>query len=125
MTLPTIFAKYQNPAIIISGGSNSKVTIIVQMHYQLLCTTQQTIIIPTAKLPHQPPVQSTNLIRLIPAHYVHMIESQRHQLVWAEYVNLATVPSGKGPIVIESKYVLAHDPSPRPSPSYSAIGVSE
>ena len=39
-----------------------------------------------------------------------MIESQRHQLAWAEYVNLARVPKGNGPIDIESKYVLPHDP---------------
>jgi hypothetical protein len=32
MPLPTIVAKYQNPAIIISGGSNGNVTIIVQTH---------------------------------------------------------------------------------------------
>jgi hypothetical protein len=72
--------KISNPAIIISQDSNGNVTIIVQTRCQLLCTTHQTIIILTAKLPHQPPVQSTDLIPLIPAHYVHMIKSQRHQL---------------------------------------------
>jgi hypothetical protein len=125
MPLPTIFAKDQNPAIIISGGSNSNVTIIVQMRHRLLCTTCQTIIIPTAELPHQPPVQSTDLIQLIPAHYVHMIESQRHQLAWAEYFNLPTMPKGNGPIHMESKYVIAHNPPPQPSPSNSFISVSE
>jgi hypothetical protein len=84
MPLPTIATKYQNPAIVIDRGSNGNVTIVVQIYRRLLCTTRQTIIIPTANLPHQPPVQSTNLIQLIPAHYVHMIESQRHQLAWAD-----------------------------------------
>jgi hypothetical protein len=32
MPLLTIVAKYQNPAIIINGGSNGSITIIVQMH---------------------------------------------------------------------------------------------
>jgi hypothetical protein len=62
MPLPTIIEKHQNPAIISSQGSNSNVIIIVQTPSQLLCTICQTIIIPTAKLPHQPPVQSTDLI---------------------------------------------------------------
>ncbi len=126
MPLLTIVAKHQNPASIISWGSNGNVTIIVQMPSQLLCTTCQTVIIPTAELPHQPPVQSTNLIRLIRARYVHMIKSQRHQLAWAEYVDLATVPKGNDPINIKSEYVLAHNPPPpRPSPSYSVISVSK
>jgi hypothetical protein len=62
MSLPTIVAKYHNPAIIISGGGKGNVTIIVQTPCQLLCTTCQTTIIPIAELPHQPPVQSTDLI---------------------------------------------------------------
>ncbi len=78
-----LFSKYQNPAIVIGWGSNSNITVIIQTRCQLNCTTCRRIIIPTAKLPLQPPVQSTALGWLVPAHNVNKIKSWWRQLAWA------------------------------------------